>query len=581
MIKFLKKPSVIISLVILVVGIIGGYAYFGRDKAPTYDFVIAKKQNLIQEVSVTGRVKPAKSVNLAFEKSGKVSRVYADVGDKVKVGQTLVALENSELSSLLLQAQAGVEGAKAKLTQYEAALAKEQVKLDELKKGAREEEIQFYKTKVANAKRSLVDTENNLEDVKQKTAADLNDAYNDALTAAQDAVTFGKAALLTLTDIQYAHYTVNDQEGIIIADKKAIAVKYLLGADNAGRWTTSFISTLDGGAFGTVQKAVNNQTHENIDKALIETIDALQKVKQALDVVPVTSDLTETEKINLSTEKNNINSKITTVSGKQMAITVQKATNVDRISTAEASVTNAQNTLASAEDDLALKQAGTREEQITAQQIQIRTVEAEIASQKSQIKQAEANVANYQAQIAKTIIHAPISGIIIKQDAKVGEIISANTSIVSLISASQFEIEANVPEADIAKVAVGNGSLVTLDVYGRDIVFEAKVVVIDPAETIVEGVATYKVTFQFVKNDERVKSGMTANIDIKSASRENVIAVPQRAIIRKNGDQFVRIADGESFREVKVETGLRGSDGNIEIISGVNEGDKVITFSKE
>ena len=138
-----------------------------------------------------------------------------------------------------------------------------------------------------------------------------------------------------------------------------------------------------------------------------------------------------------------------------------------------------------------------------------------------------------------------------------------------------------MPEADIAKVAVGNGSLVTLDAYGRDVVFEAKVVAVDPAETIVDGVATYKVTFQFVKNDERVKSGMTANIDIKSASRENVIAVPQRAIIRKNGDQFVRIADGESFREVKVETGLRGSDGNIEIISGINEGDKVITFSKE
>ena len=41
----------------------------------------------------------------------------------------------------------------------------------------------------------------------------------------------------------------------------------------------------------------------------------------------------------------------------------------------------------------------------------------------------------------------------------------------------------------------------------------------------------------------------------------------------------MRIADDESFREVKVETGLRGSDGNIEIISGISEGDKVITFT--
>ena len=138
-----------------------------------------------------------------------------------------------------------------------------------------------------------------------------------------------------------------------------------------------------------------------------------------------------------------------------------------------------------------------------------------------------------------------------------------------------------MPEADIAKVSVGNTSIVTLDAYGRDVVFEAKVVAIDPAETIVDGVATYKVTFQFIEDDERIKSGMTANIDITSDNRENVIAVPQRSIIRKNGDKFVRILDGNNVKEIKVETGLYGSDGNIEIIRGINEGDKVITFIEE
>ncbi|HJN62222.1 MAG TPA: hypothetical protein QGH92_01300, partial [Candidatus Parcubacteria bacterium] len=98
---------------------------------------------------------------------------------------------------------------------------------------------------------------------------------------------------------------------------------------------------------------------------------------------------------------------------------------------------------------------------------------------------------------------------------------------------------------------------------------------------IVDGVATYKVTFQFIEDDERIKSGMTANIDITSDNRENVIAVPQRSIIRKNGDKFVRILDGNNVKEIKVETGLYGSDGNIEIIRGINEGDKVITFIEE
>ncbi len=162
-----------------------------------------------------------------------------------------------------------------------------------------------------------------------------------------------------------------------------------------------------------------------------------------------------------------------------------------------------------------------------------------------------------------------------------GEIIGANTSAVALISATQFEIEAHIPEADIAKVALQNKALVTLDAYGRDIVFEAFVVSVEPAETIIEGVATYKATIHFLKEDTRVKSGMTANIDIQAANLENVIAIPQRAVIRKNGEKFVRVLKNKIPTEVLVETGLRGSDGNIEITKGLTAGDVVVTLIEE
>ncbi len=105
---------------------------------------------------------------------------------------------------------------------------------------------------------------------------------------------------------------------------------------------------------------------------------------------------------------------------------------------------------------------------------------------------------------------------------------------------------------------------------------------IDPAETIIEGVATYKTTLQFSGNDERVKSGMTANIDILTAKAENVIAIPQRAVAQKeNGDKIVKILkDDGVVEERKVTTGLKGSDGNIEITEGIQEGEKIITSQK-
>jgi HlyD family secretion protein len=174
------------------------------------------------------------------------------------------------------------------------------------------------------------------------------------------------------------------------------------------------------------------------------------------------------------------------------------------------------------------------------------------------------------------VLISPIDGVVTKQEAKVGEIMAANTIVVSLISESQFKIESNVAEADIAKVKIGNLAIVTLDAYSNDVIFEAGVVAIDPAETMIEGVATYKTTLHFTHEDKRIKTGMTADIDIVTDQRENVIVVPIRAIITKNGDTIVQILKEKKPVETKVKTGLRGSDGNIEIIEGLSEGDKVV-----
>jgi len=145
------------------------------------------------------------------------------------------------------------------------------------------------------------------------------------------------------------------------------------------------------------------------------------------------------------------------------------------------------------------------------------------------------------------------------------------------MSNAQFQIEANIPEADIAKVKPGQTANVTLDAYGPDVLFHASVVSVDPAETIVDGVPTYKTTFQFEGTDARIKSGMTANIDIQGQMHENVLSVPQRAVVNHNGKKYVTIKTGKNTtKEVVVSLGLRGSDGAIEITDGLSVGDEVV-----
>jgi len=204
----------------------------------------------------------------------------------------------------------------------------------------------------------------------------------------------------------------------------------------------------------------------------------------------------------------------------------------------------------------------------------------EIAAQEAKQEQSEASVNKIEAKLKKNVLRSPIFGVVTRQEAKVGELVAAASPVVFLIADNDFEIKANVPEADIAKVQIGNQAQVTLDAYGRGVLFLVEVVTIDPAETIIEGVSTYKVTLLFQEEDLRVRSGMTANIDIITAKSIKVLAVPQRAVTQKGQEKFVRKIEEEKVYEIKVETGLRGSDGFVEITQGLKEGDIVITFLK-
>jgi len=145
-----------------------------------------------------------------------------------------------------------------------------------------------------------------------------------------------------------------------------------------------------------------------------------------------------------------------------------------------------------------------------------------------------------------------------------------------------FKIEAFVPEADIAKVAVGDLASSTLDAYGSYVDFPEQVTMIDPAETVIEGVPTYKVTLQFVAPDARIRSGMTANLEIHTHESDGVVEIPYRALASTATTTTVRVVskDGKSYFIAPVMTGLKGSDGTIEIVSGLNPGDKVVTYVK-
>jgi HlyD family secretion protein len=507
----LKERIFVIPFTIIAGLLIGAGFYFTRDNAPKYDFVLAERGSIYEEVSVTGKIKPAQSVDLAFEETGRISSANVKVGDVVSIGQILASVDNSELL--------------AELSQAEARVKVEQARLDELRRGTRIEEILLQKLKVSNAETALLDAKKNLVDK-------LRDAY----TKSDDGVRNKIDQIFRNPDTasQQIIFTVNDSK--VENDTEN-------GRLLAGEILRNWKIELEGLTVESNLRNFINSTKGKLD----DIRDFFDNATLSVAYAAVGSGLTQATidgwRADISAARGNLN------------------TALDNLSSAEENISDAESDLALAKQELILKQAGATGDQLNAAE--------------ATVEEANANVENVKARILKTALRSPIRGIVTKQDAKVGEIFQAGSPAISIISAAKFQIEADVSEADIGKIKVGNSARITLDAYGEES-FGAGVIAVDPAETIIDGLATYKTTLEFEGDDNRIKSGLTANIDILTAERNGIVVIPQRAVFSKNGGRHVRVLNGDSVRELKVATGIRGADGKIEIVSGLNFGEAVI-----
>lgn len=202
------------------------------------------------------------------------------------------------------------------------------------------------------------------------------------------------------------------------------------------------------------------------------------------------------------------------------------------------------------------------------------------------VESARATTWTLQKQMKKNIVYAPIDGIIAKKYLEEGEMATMGKPLVTISGEKGFEIEADVPESDIDKIKIGQKGQATFDAFLSDEIFEFEVTEVEPTATIIQDVVYYRVTFKILTEEKRIKSGMSTDIDILTAEKKDVLAVSNQAIKNEDGKRYVEILeiDADQQKTVKradVKAGLRGDSGLTEIVSGLSEGEEVITFVKE
>lgn len=214
-----------------------------------------------------------------------------------------------------------------------------------------------------------------------------------------------------------------------------------------------------------------------------------------------------------------------------------------------------------------------------------------VVSQKEQLTKAQTN-------LGYATITSPIDGVVLSKAVEEGQTVAASFNTPELFSIAKdlkdMRVIADIDEADIGEVKEGENVKFTVDAFPND-TFEGVVTQVRQEATTTNNVVTYEVVISAPNADLKLKPGLTANVTIFTAEKNNVLSVPSKALrytptvetIGKkykiqdcNGKNKVWTLEGNVLKAHAVQIGI--SDGShTEIISGISNGVQVITELKE
>ncbi len=207
------------------------------------------------------------------------------------------------------------------------------------------------------------------------------------------------------------------------------------------------------------------------------------------------------------------------------------------------------------------------------------TSKAQVNASKAQIAQSEASLKAAETNLRYTRIISPVNGIVVSRNVDVGQTVAASFQTPTLFTIAQdltkMQIDTNVAEADIGRVRQGQDVEFNVDAY-LGIIFKGRVSQVRNAPITVQNVVTYDVVIAIDNREGLLRPDMTTNTTITVAKREQVLAIPNQAVRREDGDRVVFVQEGDRLVRRPVKTGWKDKT-YTEVLSGLKDGDRVVT----
>lgn len=211
-------------------------------------------------------------------------------------------------------------------------------------------------------------------------------------------------------------------------------------------------------------------------------------------------------------------------------------------------------------------------------------------TQATEIAQLQAALAGTQAQLEQvkiqykdTVINAPFDGIITQKYATEGAFVTPTTSASSTASATStsiialargLQVVAKVPEVDVGLLRLGQPVKIVADAY-PDQQFEGRVIRIAPEAIVEDNVTSFQVTIGLINGQEKLLSKMNVDVTFVGQQINDALVVPTVSIVTKEGKSGVMVPDENQKPKFKpIAIGLVLDD-KTQVLSGLNQGDKV------
>ncbi len=532
----ISQHKIATSFIIIVLGVAAYYGYttlWGTTTETSYVLASVQKGTLIVSVSGSGQISASDQVDIKPKVSGDVVWLGIKAGQEIKQGQTILSLDDTDAKKEIINAELAIEEAQLNLDKstaqapidYESKLESLQTAKDNLKK-----EYEDIFGTVSNAFLSLPTLITYSYNVLYGTDLSSNnliqydvDVYRNLFTQTAD------------RDL------VNSMADIAIKDYKAARNAY---DDNFLQFKNLTLYSSE------------SEKEEMLTDTLDTTRAVAQSLKSEINLLDTIVDIAKKRSQNLNSTitgfQTNLRTYLTTANNNLSSLLSQQSSLKD----AKATITNTENTISILKIN---NPTG------------VNPIDLQIS--RNSIEQKKVALTDLKTKIADYVIYAPFTGIITKVNIKKGDSVSSGAALTTLITRQKIA-EISLNEVDVAKVKVAQKVTLIFDAV-EDLSITGEVAEIDTLGTVSQGVVNYAVKIVFDTQDDRVKSGMSVSATIITDVKQDALMVPNSAV-KSNGTNYVEILNGAASQSQNVEIGL-SNDTMTEIVSGIKEGDKVIT----